>query len=385
MNSEYINYIENIFPEILEFRRHIHQYPELSFQEKKTSDFIFNYLYDLNLKPVYIENTYSIVCEVNTNNNYPNLLFRADIDALPIEEKSGLSFSSKNNGIMHACGHDVHTAVLIGVAKVISNFRNILKCNITLLFQTGEEVNPGGAKTFIDSDFFKSKKYDAAFALHLSPELETGKIGIHKGAFMASSDEIYIDVKGRGGHAAIPANIINPITIASKIFIEIDKLNSLKMEFPFVVSLGSFIAEGATNIVPDYVNIKGTVRAFSKNDRATLHNKINEAVESISKANGGEAIFKINQGYPVLVNDEKMCVIVHNAASKIISEESIIEIPERLTSDDFAYIAEQVPSCYFRLGCNSNTKLHSSTFNPDENCMLIGMNIFCEILMTKIL
>ncbi|MDL2227800.1 M20 family metallopeptidase [Bacteroidales bacterium OttesenSCG-928-K03] len=394
MNEKIEKYIEEIIPEIIQIRRNFHKFPELSFQEEKTSSFIINYLKDLAFNPIRVEDYFSVVCDININDKYPYYLLRADIDALPIEEKSGVSFSSENKGIMHACGHDIHTTILLALAKIIAKFKDELKCNLTILFQSGEELSPGGAKQFVESNFYQNKKYNAAFALHVSPEINTGKIGIHNGAFMASSDEIYIEIIGKGGHAAIPDNIINPIKIASEIFLEIDKLNnsiniaSLKsqkspLENLGIVSFGSFIADGATNVVPNIVNLKGTVRAFNENDRKYLHDKICNITTDITQKNGGECNIEIRYGYPAIFNDEKICNFVKNVALNILSKENVIEIPHRLTSDDFAFIAEQIPSCYFRLGCNSNTKLHSDTFNPDENCMLIGIKILTEILFTS--
>lgn len=378
--QDYQEYINEIFPEIVQTRRHLHQFPELSFKEKNTSKFIFDYLKELGFEPFYLENSYSVVCDI-FKGDLPYVLLRADIDALPINEDTGLEYASSYENIMHACGHDVHTAILLATANVISKNKAKLKNNVILFFESGEEVCPGGAKQFVESDFFKSKHITAAFALHLSPELETGTIGIRREAFMASSDEIYIDIYGKGGHAAIPDNITNPIKTASEVFLEIYKLNSVKLKSAFIVSIGNFAANGTTNVIPDDANLKGTVRAFCEEDRKYLHNAIIEIIENISKKNRVKASLEIRHGYPAIVNNCAICDVVENNTKNIVPKICIEKIPQRLTSDDFAYIAEKIPSCYLRLGCNSNTKLHTSNFDPDENCMLTGVRLFCKMLL----
>ena len=377
--NEYLKYIDEILPEAIQIRRHFHQNPELSFKEKHTSEFIFMYLQFLGLEPFYIEGTYSVLCDINVG-NYPNYLFRADIDALPVEEKTGLSFASENKGIMHACGHDVHAAILLATANVIVQHQHELKHNVTLFFQSGEEVNPGGAKSLIQSDYFIEKNFDAAFALHLSPEIETGKIGIREGTFMAASDEIRIKIKGRGGHAALPDNIINPINIASKLYLEIYKLNEELHDYPFTISFGRMIADGSTNVVPDEAIMHGTIRTYDVGDRKRLLDRIYEITILASVVTGAKATLEVSQGYPPVINNQDICQIVRQKAEKVLAKGAVLDIPQRFTSDDFGYITKEVPSCYFRLGCGTDTKPHTSYYNPDEDSVVVGVRVLCGIL-----
>lgn len=363
--------LQKIYPEIVSVRRKLHRYPELSFNEKYTSSLIVDFLEKCNLNPKIVDGSYSVVCDIVTDNSIKKTVFRADIDALPIQEKTGLSFSSINTGVMHACGHDIHVSILLGVAKILSDNLNKVKVNVRLLFQSGEEECPGGAVKLVEDGYLNPDEVERAFGLHVSPELDTGTIGIHPGNFMASADEIHIKIKGKGGHAAKPKEFINPIYFASKATVMLlEPIPNIQNKY--VLSIGKFIADGATNVIPNTVEIQGTLRTFDEADRKKLHKFIKDTLK-FSALHNVKYKLDIVKGYPSLYNNPELTKETQHKLSKVFGYNNVVEVPERYTADDFAYISRAVPSCYMRLGCNSGTKQHTSKFNPDEKSIYYGM------------
>ncbi|MGI6718303.1 MAG: M20 metallopeptidase family protein [Bacteroidales bacterium] len=370
--------IQKIYPEIVSVRRKLHRYPELSFNEKYTSSLIVDFLEKCQLKPKIIEESYSVVCDIVTDESIKKTVLRADIDALPIQEETRLSFSSINRGVMHACGHDIHISILLGVAKILSENLDQIKVNIRLLFQSGEEEYPGGAAKLVEKGYINSEEVKRAFGLHVSPELKTGTIGLHAGNFMASADEIHIKIIGKGGHAAKPDEFINPIYFASKACVMLCKpIPNIKNKY--ILSIGKFIADGATNVIPNCVEMQGTLRTFDEADRKKLHKFIKDTLK-FSALHNVKYKLEILKGYPSLYNDPDLTEYAQEKLSNILGKENVVEVPERYTSDDFAYISKAVPSCYMRLGCNSNTRQHTSKFNPDEKSIYYGMLTFLILL-----
>ncbi|MEO9258535.1 MAG: amidohydrolase [Crocinitomicaceae bacterium] len=378
-----------ILEEIIAIRRHIHEYPELSFQETKTALFVEKKLQEFGIKTVRCTPTgiVAVISPENTHEKMECIALRADLDALPIKENTGLPYSSKNEGVMHACGHDVHTATLLGVAKLVQQNRNKLTKIVKFIFQPGEELLPGGASLMIKEGVLNNPKVDRIIALHVFPELEVGKVGFKSGMYMASTDELHVTIQGKGGHAAMPHQVIDPIVIASSIVLNLQQIVSRKCDpkIPCVLSFGHFEGIGATNVIPDAVHLKGTFRTMDEAWRNEAHLLIKKQIEEMSIAMGGKAIVDIRKGYPFLVNDEQITESAREIAKKLIGADNVVELPIRMTAEDFSYYSQEVPACFFRLGVrNESIKaiygVHNSQFAVDEEAMLTGMMVLLGIV-----
>lgn len=378
-----------ILEEIIAIRRHIHEYPELSFQETNTALFVEKKLHEFGIDTVRCTPTgiVAIIYPENTHEKMECIALRADIDALPIKENTGLTYASKNDGIMHACGHDVHTATLLGVAKIVQQNRNKLTKIVKFIFQPGEELLPGGASLMIKEGVLNNPKVDRIIALHVFPELEVGKVGFKSGMYMASTDELHVTIEGKGGHAAMPHQVIDPIVIASSIVLNLQQIVSRKCDpkIPCVLSFGHFEGIGATNVIPDAVHLKGTFRTMDEAWRNEAHLLIKKQIEEMSIAMGGKAIVDIRKGYPFLVNDEKITENAREIAKKIIGADNVVELPIRMTAEDFSYYSQEVSACFFRLGVRNQAKkaiygVHNNQFAVDEDAMLTGMIVFLGIV-----
>lgn len=363
------------FLETIQLRRHIHQYPELSEQEFVTARFICNTLKSYGISSKLLLNDTAVIAMIEGQNPKRSMIaLRADTDALPIEEEGNSTYISVNKGIMHACGHDVHTASLLASAYILQKLKDLWEGSILLIFQPSEEKFPGGAIRLIKAGLQEKYTIDAMLAMHVSPEIECGKIGMKSGKFMASTDEVYINIKGKGGHAALTHSFVNPVFIASKALIELDKAFHAAMpdEFPSILTFGRIIGEGKTNIVPNDVFLEGTLRTFDEEWRKEAHKIIKKTVTKIAKEHNGNAIIKIANGYPVLINDENVTNICMQAASSYLGEDKVEKLSYRMTSDDFASFSQDVPSLLYRLGVQIEGKelnLHSPTFDINEKAL----------------
>lgn len=378
--------LEDIFDDVVMFRRHIHQHPELSFQETETADFIEKQLSELTFSR-YCKTGLSTTILANHTDHNSCIALRADIDALPIVEKTDLPFASKNYGVMHACGHDMHTAILMGVAKIVQRHRDKLSKNVKFIFQLGEEKLPGGASMMIDAGVLENPKVDEMYGLHVFPELETGKVGFRSGPYMASCDEIYVTIHGKGGHAALPHKIIDPIFIASQIVTQAQSIVSRCADptIPSVLSFGHFEAIGSTNIIPENAILKGTFRTMNEVWRAQAHQLFRDLVQNTVDSYGAKADVKIEIGYPFLVNHERTTSYAKNIAENVLGMDNVIELPIRMTAEDFSYYSQKVPATFFRLGVtpihsDSYFGLHNNKFNPDEAAMKVGMKTMLSIV-----
>ncbi len=367
------------FAEIQSFRRHIHQYPELSKQEKNTAAFIAAELKKIGIP--FQENIggYGVVGLISGAKEGKTIGLRADMDALPIEEKNTHDFVSKKPGIMHACGHDVHIACLLGAAKILYKFKDTIEGNIKLIFQPSEENFPGGAIQMIKEGVLENPKLDYMLGQHVFPQLESGEIAIKAGKLMASTDEIYIDVIGKGGHGATPHLNTDAVVIASQIIIALQQLISRNNapDNPCVLSFGRFIADGKTNIIPDIVQLEGTLRCFNEDWRETAHKRIVEIAEKTAEAMHAKAKVRIDKGYPFLTNDEKLSQQLSSHFQDVFGKEKLREIDLQMTAEDFAYFSHQIPSCFINLGCankekNITANLHNACFDVDENTLYYG-------------
>lgn len=378
--------VDDVFDDVVRFRRHIHQHPELSFQETETADFIEKQLSGLAFSR-YCKTGLSATILAHQTDHNSCIALRADIDALPIFEKTDLPFASKNDGLMHACGHDMHTAILMGVAKIVQMHRDKLSKNVKFIFQLGEEKLPGGASMMIEAGVLENPKVHEIYGLHVFPELETGKVGFRSGPYMASCDEIYVTIHGKGGHAALPHKVIDPIFIASQIITQAQSIVSRCADptIPSVLSFGHFEAIGATNIIPEKAILKGTFRTMNEAWRAQAHQLFRDLVQNTVDSYGATADIKIEVGYPFLVNHERTTSYAKNCAENVLGIDNVIELPIRMTAEDFSYYSQKVPATFFRLGvtpthADSYFGLHNNKFNPDEAAMKIGMKTMLSIV-----
>ncbi len=369
------------FKQVVDIRRYLHQYPELSFKEYETSKYIISLLNDwgIQFKSGIAENGVVAIIE-GENPEKRAIALRADIDALPVEEKNQVPYKSKNKGIMHACGHDAHTASLLGVTLILNELRGEIEGTIKCIFQPAEELLPGGAKLMIDQGVLKNPEPEIIIGQHVYPELPAGKVGMKSGAYMASTDEIYMSIKGKGGHGAMPDKINDTVLIASHIIVALQQISSrlAPAGTPTVLSFGKFIANGATNVIPDEVNIEGTFRTMNEEWRAKAHQKINTIATGIANSMGAEIAINIKKGYPVLINDEKVTLKAKKIAQKFLGDANVVDLDFRMTAEDFAYFSQHKPSVFYRLGVSSEedeecSPLHSAHFNIDEKALETGM------------
>jgi amidohydrolase len=391
---------KEIFNEIISVRRHIHKHPELSFKEYKTSEFICSIL-DKH-KITYTKNIVEtgIIAIIEGNNpTTKTILLRADLDALPIEEENNADYKSINLGIMHACGHDVHSASVLGTAMILNKLKTTFNGTIKIMFQPGEEVLPGGASLMIEAGVLQNPRVDLAIAQHVFPSMEVGKVGFRSGMYMASTDELHITINGKGGHAAMPAEYINPLNAASAIIQEIEK------EFPFyfdedgvsknshnhiptVVAFGKIEGKGATNIIPASVYMGGTFRTMDETWRAEVKEKIKSIILSVCEKYKATADINIEKGYPFLVNDIELTARCKALAIDYLGKENVEDLPLRMTAEDFSYITQKVPSCFYRLGTGNKQKgitngVHTSTFDIDEKALEISTGLMAWMTINE--
>lgn len=375
------------FDQVVQFRRTIHQNPELSFQEFQTSKFIQDALDELQFEVICETGLVATICPEDFNESTPCIALRADIDALPIQENTGLAYASQNPGVMHACGHDMHASILMGVARIIHANRDKLRKRVKFIFQLGEEKLPGGASMMIDAGVLEQPEVNAIYALHVFPDLETGKIGFRPGPYMASCDEIHLTIHGKGGHAALPHKTIDPIYVASQIVVQAQSIVSRHADptVPSVLSFGHFVAQGATNVIPEKVEIKGTFRTMDEVWRYRAHQLLSDLIEHICSTHGAKADLSIEVGYPFLVNDEALTADAKAKVLHIFDQKDIVHLPIRMTAEDFSYYSQKVPATFFRMGVKNpnnseNFGLHNSKFNPDEEAIRSGMKAFLAIV-----
>lgn len=368
--------------DVVTIRRHLHQHPELSFEENNTSAFIQNELskMDIPFKTGYVKT--GIVAHIEGKNPSSKVVaLRADMDALPITEENDVPYCSKKIGVMHACGHDVHTASLLGAARILNNLKDEFEGTVKLVFQPGEELLPGGASLMIKEKALENPSPKNIVGQHVYPQLEAGKVGFRPGMYMASTDELHVTVNGKGGHAALPHMNIDPVLIASHIIVALQQVVSrhVKPGIPAVVSFGKVEANGATNVIPDQVHLQGTFRAMNEELRFAMHDKMRSIANGIAEGMGGSCDFDIRVGYPFLVNDEDLTKLAQESAIAYLGRENVVDLDIRMTAEDFAYYTQMMPGCFYRLGVKPNNTshggLHTSTFDIDESALELGMGL----------
>jgi len=379
--------------EVIGYRRHLHMYPELSFKEINTSAYIEAFLIRNNIPfRKNIAGTGLTAFIEGTQPEKKTIALRADMDALPIQEENDVEYKSQNTGVMHACGHDVHTSSLLGAAMILNEIKNEWSGTVQLIFQPGEEVLPGGASLMIRDGVFQDKMPAGIFGQHVYPELPAGKVGMRPGPYMASTDELYVTVKGKGGHGAKPDRNIDPVLISAHLITTLQQVVSrwANPAMPTVLSFGKVIANGATNIIPNEVRMEGTFRTFDETWRKEAHVRMTELATHLVKSMGGEVDFKIEVGYPVLKNDIELTGLAKRYAVDYLGAENVVDLDIRTTAEDFAYFSQHMPACFYRLGTASaldNSKsygVHHSRFDIDENALETGMGLMAWMAVCQL-
>jgi amidohydrolase len=376
--------------ETIEIRRHLHKHPELSFQEINTSNYIASKLSEYKIPyTTGIVKTGIVALIEGKNPSAKVIALRADMDALPITETNTAEYISQNSGVMHACGHDVHSASLLISAKILNELKNEFEGTIKLIFQPGEEKLPGGASLMIKEGVLDNPKVDSIIGQHVFPSIEVGKVGFRKGMYMASTDELYITVRGKGGHAAMPAEYINPLLIAARILSELDTAFKADQTIPTVLAFGKIIGKGATNVIPDEVKIEGTFRTMDEVWRSAAHTKMKTIAETIAKDMNGSVDFRVDIGYPFLVNDAEVTAKSIHAAEEYLGKENVKELPLRMTAEDFAFYSQQIPACFYRIGTGNKAKgitsgVHTSTFDIDEQALEISTGLMAWLAVSSL-
>jgi hippurate hydrolase len=373
---------EKYADQLIEVRHHLHEHPELSYHEFETSKFIQQKLQDLGIDFEVMATTGVVALIKGKNPDKKVIALRADIDALPITEKNEIGYRSKNEGVMHACGHDVHTTCLLGAAKILNELKHEWEGTIKLIFQPGEEKNPGGASLMIKEGVLENPKPDAIFALHVHPSLEVGKLSFRGGMVMASADEIYISVKSKGGHAAAPHLTADTILAASQLVVNLQQVVS-RMNNPFnptVLSITSFQGGNTTNVIPSEVKLMGTFRAMNEEWRFKAHDLIRNICEQTAAISGASIDCEIDVGYPFVVNNIELTAMAMRKAEELVGKENVEETEMRMGAEDFAFYSHRIPACFFRLGVanaakNITSGVHTPTFNIDEKAIENGAGI----------
>lgn len=368
--------------EFIDIRRHLHAHPELSYQEFETSKFVQGKLTAFGI-PFEVKATTGVVGLIKGKNPGSRIIaLRADMDALPIKEENDIPYKSKNEGVMHACGHDVHTACLLGAAKILNELKEEWEGTVKLIFQPGEEKNPGGASLMIKDGVLENPKPQAILALHVNTILEVGQLSFRGGKVMASADEIYITVKGKGGHAASPHLTIDPILISSHLVIALQQLVSRNNNpfNPSVLSITSFNGGNTTNVIPNEVKLMGTFRAMDEEWRFKAHELIRNITTDLVTSMGGTVDLHIDVGYPCVMNNEKVNADARKKAEEYMGTKNVSETELRMGAEDFGYYAQQIPACFYRLGTMNTAKgitagVHTPVFNIDEAAIEIGMGM----------
>ena len=368
--------------EFIDVRRHLHQYPELSYKEFETSKFIQQKLSGWNIPFKIMAETGVVGLIEGKNPGKKIVALRADMDALPITEENQVDYMSTKPGIMHACGHDVHSTCLLGAAKILNELKEDWEGTVKLIFQPGEERNPGGASLMIKEGVLKDPAPQSIFALHVHPLLETGKVSFRSGKVMASADEIFITIKGKGGHAASPHLTTDTILIASHLIVGLQQLISRNNNpfNPSVLSITSIQGGHTTNVIPSEVKLMGTFRAMNEEWRFKAHKLIKKQATELVHGMGGEVDVLIDVGYPFVLNNEELTLKTMQKAREYVGESNVEETEIRMGAEDFAFYSHLIPACFYRLGVGNISKgitanVHTPLFNIDEDAIEVGMGM----------
>ncbi|GGC25037.1 N-acyl-L-amino acid amidohydrolase [Parapedobacter defluvii] len=380
-----------IHEETVANRRHLHQHPELSFEEYETSAFVKAELDKLGIPHISMANT-GVVAYISGERPSDRVVaLRADMDALPIIEIPGREYGSKRAGVMHACGHDVHTSSLLGTARILQSLKADFGGMVKLIFQPGEERLPGGASLMIKEGVLQNPAPQAVIGQHVMPAIPIGKVGFRAGKYMASTDELYVTVTGKGGHGAQPQQNIDPVVITAHIITALQQVISRIADprMPTVLSFGKVIANGATNVIPNEVYLEGTFRTFDEKWRKEAHKRMKKMATGIAESMGATCDFDIRVGYPFLVNEEKLTAEVRGYAEEFLGKENVIDLDLWLAGEDFAYYSQETNACFYRLGTGNEAKgitsaVHTPTFDIDENALALSTGLMAYIALRQL-
>jgi len=371
-------------------RRHLHAHPELSFEETNTAAFVTRELEKLGLQPQPLAGT-GVVALIEGRPGGPTVALRADMDALPIQETNEVAYKSTKPGVMHACGHDVHTASLLGAARILTELKNDFTGSIKLMFQPGEERLPGGASLMIKEGVLENPKPASVLGQHVFPRLPAGQIGLRSGQYMASTDELYLTIRGKGGHGAMPESNLDPVLVAAHLIVAAQQIVSRRADpkTPSVLSFGKVIANGATNVIPDSVYLEGTFRTFSEEWRSQAHGLLRQLCEGLAASMGAVCELEIRRGYPYLENDPAVTARTKAAAEQYLGAENVIELDQWMAAEDFAYFSQAAPACFYRLGTASGdghftSSVHTPTFDIDEAALCTGPGLMAWLAVTEL-
>ncbi len=389
------NRIQELAASVLEStiqnRRHLHAHPELSFQEHKTVAFVAAKLDELGIAYKPMANTGLVALITGDKPSDHVVALRADMDALPIQEVNEVAYKSTQAGVMHACGHDAHTASLLGTAAILQELKAEFGGTIKLIFQPAEELLPGGANQMIKEGVLENPTPQAVLGQHVMPFIETGKVGFRSGTYMASTDELYVTVKGKGGHAAQPQQNIDPVMITAQILVSLQQIVSrtANPNIPSVLSFGKVQANGATNVIPNEVKLEGTFRTMDEAWRAEAHIRMKKMAEGIAESMGGSCEFEIKKGYPFLVNEEKLTAAAKQYAQEYLGKENVLDLDIWMAAEDFAYYSQVADACFYRLGTRNEAKgitssVHTQTFDIDENAFAISTGLMAYIALKRL-
>jgi amidohydrolase len=392
MKQKILQKSEQIFIDVLSYRQWFHQHPETAFDEKHTSDYISSVLTRNQISHSRgIAKTGIVGMIEGKNPKSKTIALRADMDALEIFEDNRVPYKSLIDGKMHACGHDAHMASLLGTLIILQSVREEFEGTVKFLFQPSEEKFPGGASVMIEEGVLENPRPDGIFGQHVFPELDAGKVGFKAGKYMASTDEIYLTVKGKGGHGGIPHQAIDAVLIAANIIVSLQQLVSRKANptIPTVLSFGRVIADGRTNILPNEVHIDGTLRTFDEAWRKTMHQEIEKMARGIAQSMGGDCETRISHGYPFVYNNEALTNRALGYAIELLGKDHVVELDIRMTAEDFSYYGQIIPGCFYRLGIRNEVKniisnLHSSTFDIDESSLRTGMALMAWLAIKEL-
>jgi amidohydrolase len=378
--------------EVIDLRRHLHSHPELSFKEFQTAAFVAEKLKAIGITEIESKATTGWSALIKGKNPEKKVVaLRADMDALPIIEANEAPYKSQNPGVMHACGHDAHTASLLGAAKILHEVRDQFEGTIKLIFQPGEEIIPGGASLMIKDKVLENPRPNYILGQHVMPMIPAGKVGFRSGLYMASADELYLTIKGKGGHGAMPETFIDPVLISAHLLVALQQIVSrvANPKIPSVLSFGRVEALGATNIIPNEVKIQGTFRTLDEAWRAKAHEKMRQIAEGIVEGMGGQLDFEIRKGYPFLKNNPELTARSVAAAQTYLGAENVLDLDIWMASEDFAYFSQEIDGCFYRLGTRNEARgitsgVHTPTFDIEEEALEIGAGLMAWLAVSEL-
>lgn len=382
---------KDIFNDVVANRRHLHSHPELSFHEVETSVFVANKLEAMGLEYHKMADTGLVALIKGDKPSDRVVALRADMDALPITEVNNVPYKSQNEGVMHACGHDAHTSSLLGTAKILTDLKSQFGGTVKLIFQPAEEKLPGGASLMIKEGVLTNPKPQAVLGQHVMPLIEAGKVGFRAGKYMASTDELYVTVRGKGGHGAQPQQNIDPVIIMAHMLTALQQIVSrfADPKSPSVLSFGKVIANGATNVIPNEVYLEGTFRTMDEKWRNEAHIKMKKMAEGIAESMGGSCDFNIVRGYPFLINEEKLTASTRGYAEDYLGKENVVDLDIWMAAEDFAYYSQAADSCFYRLGTRNESRgitssVHTPTFDVEESALELSTGLMAYLAVKQL-